>query len=437
MERESVEPEIFIITAETFSDWKSCQSITANLLRSYLLAFPKKTVIGHLSRKENGYEAFKLAQTIMRSRVKNLVFVDHQIFPHQILYWLKQLDSNFNHYVVHLHVFGDFPLFAGQWLKAEACLKELEVKLICASDKQVKLIKKFLLDSDNSVFKIPFPVDPEHYYFEKEKRSKARQKAEIKENETVFLYSGRISLLKNVVELVQIFEIFSMSVQHETRLLIAGELDSVGIPYLGLKEPKEILHSKLEQVVLMAKDKGVKVEILGPLSQAHLREFYSLSDVFCSLSVYHDEDYGMSPAEAMMMGLPCLLTDWGGYSSFDLGNNGVSLIKTSLGETKAQFRKTEALNAFINFHNNIGDFRERRQDYCRINYNHFSISAVAEKLIELKNIPDPKFSGFATSLENLAKIGRSQKPLFGEISFKSEYTENYRELYKSYVSEKL
>ena len=45
----------------------------------------------------------------------------------------------------------------------------------------------------------------------------------------------------------------------------------------------------------------------------HFEEIERLVDVFVSLSVHQDENFGYAPIEAMACGVPAVVTDWGGY----------------------------------------------------------------------------------------------------------------------------
>ena len=75
------------------------------------------------------------------------------------------------------------------------------------------------------------------------------------------------------------------------------------------------------------------IRYLGQFGSRTLRGLYNAADMYLSLSLHHDEDYGMSPAEALCSGTPCALTSWGGYSSFvheDKAKNAVTLIDVAL-----------------------------------------------------------------------------------------------------------
>lgn len=66
-----------------------------------------------------------------------------------------------------------------------------------------------------------------------------------------------------------------------------------------------------------------------------LQQAYNGSDVFVSLSLYHDEDFGYSPLEALSCGTPVVCTNWGGYRDFKKSldkSHSVELIDVSLEE---------------------------------------------------------------------------------------------------------
>jgi glycosyltransferase involved in cell wall biosynthesis len=56
-----------------------------------------------------------------------------------------------------------------------------------------------------------------------------------------------------------------------------------------------------------------------------LTEIYSCGDILLNFSTLWGEDYGLSVAEALVTGLPCLLTEWMGLKDYkSVGENLVS-----------------------------------------------------------------------------------------------------------------
>ena len=92
-------------------------------------------------------------------------------------------------------------------------------------------------------------------------------------------------------------------------------MDDLAIPYLGKEALPGTFYFHWEESI---REYGLddKVSYLGNLSKEELFELYNGSDCYISLSSHNDEDYGMSPAEALSTGLPCILSQWGGFISF-------------------------------------------------------------------------------------------------------------------------
>ncbi|MFN7453061.1 MAG: glycosyltransferase [Pseudobdellovibrionaceae bacterium] len=77
-----------------------------------------------------------------------------------------------------------------------------------------------------------------------------------------------------------------------------------------------------------------------------------LSAAYLSLSHYEFEDLGIAPCEAISAGMPCILSDWGGYSDFDLPS--VLKLPTLQSWTKAGERRY-----VIQLTKNVLDFIEQ------------------------------------------------------------------------------
>lgn len=76
----------------------------------------------------------------------------------------------------------------------------------------------------------------------------------------------------------------------------------------------------------MINKKLENVRFLGDLSTEELVSVYHASDLFVSFSTFNDEDYGMSLAEALMCGLPAVLSQWEDFSSYKNYSSDVELV---------------------------------------------------------------------------------------------------------------
>jgi len=132
-----------------------------------------------------------------------------------------------------------------------------------------------------------------------EKRS-AKQALEIKADETVFLFSGRLSFhaKANPAPMYQALE------------KAAKETEIVCIE-AGVFPNDAIRDSYLEaQKILAPSVRFIWVD--GKLENKY-RQAWQAADVFISLSDNIQETFGLTPVEAMAAGLPVIVADWNGY----------------------------------------------------------------------------------------------------------------------------
>jgi glycosyltransferase involved in cell wall biosynthesis len=145
-------------------------------------------------------------------------------------------------------------------------------------------------------------------------RQEFRSKYKISSNAKLLLYTGRISYQKNIEALIKIFNSLTYMIDDDCYLLLAGSWDDILLPFFGKYGICGSFYNHISKLLTQKQLK--KIIFLGNLNIIELKEVYHASDLFVSLSTYNDEDFGMSPAEALCCGLPCLLSDWAGYSSF-------------------------------------------------------------------------------------------------------------------------
>lgn len=416
----------------------SCQSITRNLVQSYasfLKIYDRKKVqIINFHKDISPSEIKKIILKINAFRPGKIIFLDHTPHPFPLLKAYSEAEPVEMPEIV-IHVFGDFTLLTHLWVDTENYLKLFKVKWICASLSQCELLKKFIKDKA-SVFYSPFPINIEVFSFDQISRQRTRSELKLKNNEFVFLYTGRLSYQKRIPLLLNYFEAFLQQTSVPCKLLLAGNFDHLGNLYTGEHFlPGEFCQKLILYFSRLKKDTQERVHFLGHVSETDLNEIYSASDVYISLSTHNDEDYGMAPAEAVCTGLPAILTNWGGFSSFKQIANDVHLIPVaiSLSQTSIDIDKMEFLKAASLVVNNRKELARRRQMNSQESSDVLSVKGVSVLLEEIFLSPSHAFQGFTSNLTKVAKSFKHSKPFINQ----SKYNSLYLKLYESYISKEL
>jgi glycosyltransferase involved in cell wall biosynthesis len=157
---------------------------------------------------------------------------------------------------------------------------------------------------------VRFGVDTEAFRpLAAEERRAARRDLGFTPDEIVVVYAGRLNLQKNVHALIRLVAAARREVPALT-LALAGAEDTTELRAFGVSN--EGYRGTLES---LTESLGISpaVRFFGALADPELARLLAASDVFASLSLHHDENFGYAPVEAMACGLPALVSDWGGY----------------------------------------------------------------------------------------------------------------------------
>lgn len=436
---------ILTIQKKGRSDWKSCQTITNNLHQAYELVGKSMGQDGQskvrtltINDSLTEYEGVDLARGILEASPRVIAFIDHYPHPAPLIRSLRRAyeATQKEAPLLVFHVFGDFVLNCLQWQAIEDDLKFFKVQFVAASHKQVQLVHSFISDLKIEAMQvIPFPVSDLDYFFSEEIRERFRVEQEC-QNEFVFVYTGRLSYQKNITTLLRSFSTFIKSFDHQARLMIAGPMDDLAIPYLGKEALPGTFFFHWEEAL---KEYGLtdKVTYLGNLNSEELFKLYNGSDCYISLSTHNDEDYGMSPAEALATGLPCILSSWGGFISFaKYAPTMVNLVEVetredrNLPQVKAAFKYMAA--------EYIQEFDERERKAASLNMRErIGILAVSKKIINMLNREtNKKFTGFNILFYKLcAQFENNSGAPFRAAA--GGYGPFYREVYGSYSKKDL
>lgn len=417
-----------LVYSQTPSEWVSCQSITYNLKKAYDLAFPDWEIVSFdLSPNKPQLHIWQSAREIKEFSPDTLAIIDHKPHPRKLLETLKELYQNAPLPALKIHLFGDYALYAKEWQLCQGILGQTPTCLITASERQQQFVSQFILGGEKNLEVLPFPVDQEHFHFEQSLRDQGRAWLNLGCDEKALVFTGRLSAQKNILLLLQEMHATYREISHPVQLFLVGPMDDLGLPYFGVEfldgHYFQLLHQFLQTTEA---DFRARVHFMGPQEAPTLLKILCASDVFISLGQHNDEDYGMSPAEAVCSGLPTLLTDWGGYTSFAKSPE-VQLLPLAWGEShfqlnheefKEKLRKLLALNLS----------KEERLRLSHFYQKHFSVQDVAIKLREIYQKECHPILGLHPKNEIFSALISREAPFhFGGQSYAY-----YREIYQAY-----
>lgn len=435
--------KLLLIKCQEESSWGSCKVISPNLHSVYnnlgeefqieWFEVPQELIKGELRSRVPFI--VKLKERLLAFRPDRLVFLDHLPVPANVLAHLSLHFNLRNLPPIIFHVYGDFTYFSSCWNFLNLEMKGHEIEFITASAAQLRLVHEFL-EEKRGVSQLCFPVNGQEYFYDVAERLETRQASGIVEDEFVVLYSGRISLQKNVDLLIAEFMKIRRQTDKKLKLWIVGAFDDVGAEFLGYSTFQGHMFSKIQSLLSnYAEVENEDVVFWGHQPKEKLRKLKAAADYFISLSLYHDEDYGMSPAEALATGLPSLLTDWGGYSSF-VGNDWdcqlvpVSITELGLEIGTAQIGKS--LMAAMENQKKEHSFRAARASAFMSKFSIDSNTGALEHLLKKDVAP---FGGFNWLLEQYASaLGANWTKSKLNKFLNPDSRSFYHKIYKNYVS---
>lgn len=422
--------EIVLIRTKKESDWVSCQSIVSNLESAYRRSIIFKILDIHAIEDSNDdFEIYNVVTSIIKRKPSEVIFIDHRPHPAKLLSVLQKEAPDFKPSFT-FHIFGDFVLDSSSWYQFNDILKNYNIKFICASIKHEELIRTFL-NSKDSTSVVPFPVNKNQFFFNHSEREEVRRTLGLSELDFLFLYTGRISQQKNVLELVKTMSNALKFSGDNLYFYFAGPFDDLGIPYKGQKNPPGVYFQRW--ISVKEKINNSHIKYIYNLGTLDLRRMYNASDCFISISTHNDEDYGMAPAEALMCGLQTILTDWGGYGSFkSLADKFCTLLP--VGHQKLRtLPDLSLLQKFVykSFNNKMTT--EERLALSKKAADKLSIESITH-LLESMTKPHTPFTGFNSHFYKLSSIFKSNpyEPFLGPLG---DYSEFFFETYNSYIKE--
>lgn len=421
--------KIGIVVADQISSWTSCQSITRNLSKSYE-GFLGADNIEFFNIKTDSSNAWSLAEKIYERDPKHLVFLDHKPHPADLLESIAAVYGSRPLPQFTFHLFGDFTLYPKEWVRLDPVLRKAPTKFICSSDRQANLVATLLDHNMEHPEVCHFPVDGSVFNFDNDLRKEVRAELAVSDDEFVIVYTGRLSLQKNIFRLLRDLNSLWVETQLPIRIFFAGPYDDLGAPLFGLNFSEGSYFNQISNL-LDGFSSGLKerFQYLGNLNAQELRRLYNAADIFTSLSLHHDEDYGMSPAEALCCGLPAVLSDWGGYASFKRDEKSCFLVPVRLGPRTPRLALEHFSKGVLAqlVRNETCQEKQVRSAFYR---DELSIEAASRRLQEIHRRPAKRYKGFNDLMVTYARHFK----YINLYNREPVQTKLYKEIYVNYTS---
>lgn len=422
---------VALVSRRKPSEWVSCRTIVTELRNAYQNIFG--TEMTEFTQTPDLETTYQTAWEIFSFRPTLIVFIDHSPNPAPLIFALSQRYKNSPKPKMVIHIYGDFSINTHQWLKVEKELLDWPLKLIAASERQKNLIENFLVPTTDLVDFCPFPVNTAEFEFSAPIRDSMRRKLGITSKDLVLLYAGRITQQKNVEKLIcELFRLWNRHLSN-LKLLICGPFHDMGSPIFGRFRPLNYQYYGYNKLKLFYPSAfSQRIHYLGDLTSAELSQVQLAADSFVSLSTYHDEDFGVAVAEALSSGLPPIITDWAGYSSFDLSKAKGAFMPVKLTEQGIVFDCTQLEAALKSIDSTKHDLVARKQISTYFS-SLYSSETISHKFRDILNCPFGKFRGFSWIAKILAEKIENKMVLYANGETKNSL---YEEVYNCYYGDK-
>jgi glycosyltransferase involved in cell wall biosynthesis len=228
----------------------------------------------------------------------------------------------------------------------------------CTSD--VAIVNKFFQNATTR--NVPFPFDESLFHvLAEDSRQEIRGSLGIDPEDKVLLYSGRLTLEKNVHTLLRLFSVLK-SVVPNLHLVLAGPV--IDAPASGFGAYPLNLGRTFSKMLEGLNISGKYFHLIGDQGKQRLRELYSMADICVNMTLHHDENFGLAQVEAMACGTPVVGSNWGGLK--DTVVDGTTGFKVSTVLTKAGVKVhwLEAVSTILFVLRN-NSLRQRLRDSCR------------------------------------------------------------------------
>jgi glycosyltransferase involved in cell wall biosynthesis len=150
---------------------------------------------------------------------------------------------------------------------------------------------------------------------------KARNQFKITQDCFHIVYAGRFIANKGIIQLVRALNLQPIS---NIRLTLVGDFEDNFFIYQS-NTTHTTFRNYFDREVLQ-RNQNIEIVIIKSLPHESLRELFWSADCFAYPSFHEDENFGITPREAMLCGMPFVVTDFSGLGQLAYAKGGA--IKT-------------------------------------------------------------------------------------------------------------
>ena len=228
----------------------------------------------------------------------------------------------------------------------------------CVGD--IELIHKFFRNAQARL--LPFVYnDSDFYPLDDSAKQAARAKMGFDSKDKILLYSGRVTLEKNLHTTLRIFSLIQRLIPN-ARLIVAGRCEER--PFMEFGSCSLGIRSMMERAIAKLGIDQDSVRLIGHKTAAELLELYNIADLVVNMTLHHDENFGLAQVEAMACGTPVIGSNWGGLKDTIVDGETGYRISTLVTGSGVKLNWWEAVNKIVSLLESGPELTELRRK-CR------------------------------------------------------------------------
>lgn len=223
------------------------------------------------------------------------VILENHPTQYLALKWRKNYRKYDGRYYYHCH--NEFPAEYG----CHNIIAKTK-RIICVSQYIEKTIKKYLNYENTFILRNGIDEKKFNYEISKEQKEKIKDKYNIKKDDKILIFSGRIVPEKGVLELIRAMN--NVKIDNVKLLIVGASLND-----LRFKSKYEILVEKEMQHL------NGKIIFTGFVNYEEMVKLYKIADIAVLPSIW-DDPAPLTIIESLICGLPIITTDSGGIPEY-------------------------------------------------------------------------------------------------------------------------